>query len=272
MKFKFTVLLGCLLQLQNFAGYCSSDYFQLGSDSIPVTLFLPAISNTYQADKTPGINWKQKSRYVLPALLVGYGFTSLNKGFTRRTDLHIQQKLSEVYPHFSTTLDDKLQYAPAASVYTLDLMGVKSRNNLLDRTALYLISNSIMGISVNYLKGKTDRLRPSGTNSHSFPSGHTATAFVGAEFMMQELGETSPWYGYAGYTMATATGALRMMNDKHWLSDVLAGAGIGILSTKLTYLAYPWIKTKLLKNNKANFIAAPVVQGNITGFSLMAPL
>jgi len=129
-----------------------------------------------------------------------------------------------------------------------------------------------MGLSVNYLKGATNKLRPSGANSRSFPSGHTATAFVGAEFMRQEFSESSPWYGYVGYSMATATGALRMMNDQHWLSDVLAGAGVGIISTRLTYLAYPWIKKKLIRNKEPNFIAVPVVQGNIVGFSLMAPL
>lgn len=270
MKFKFAVIVFCLLHLQNIAGNCSS-FYQGGSDSILVT----TAERSSQASlpvKARIASWAQKSKYILPALLVGYGFTSLDKGITRQTDLNIRHELLEEYPHFSTKLDNKLQYAPVAAVYTLNLMGVKSKNPILDRTAIYLISNSIMGISVNYLKGKTHKLRPSGANSRSFPSGHTATAFVGAEFMRQEFSESSPWYGYVGYTMATATGALRMMNDQHWLSDVLAGAGVGILSTKLTYLAYPWIKKKLIKNNKANFIAVPVVQGNIAGFSLIAPL
>ena len=272
MRFKFAVLLVSLLHFQISPGECRSVYFQQERDSIKVVLADPGNQQPMEAAKTSNVKWAQKSKYILPAFFVGYGFTSLSKGFTRQTDVDIRHELLEEYPHFSTNFDDKLQYVPVAAVYTLNLMGIKGKNNTFDRTALYLISNSIMGISVNFLKANTDKLRPSGANTRSFPSGHTATAFVGAEFMNQEFSDTSPWYGYVGYTMATATGALRMMNDQHWMSDVLAGAGVGILSTKLTYFAYPWIKKKLIKNTNPNFIAVPIVQGKIVGFSLMAPL
>jgi membrane-associated phospholipid phosphatase len=45
--------------------------------------------------------------------------------------------------------------------------------------------------------------------------------------------------------MATATGVLRVMNNRHWLSDVITGAGIGILTTKFSYWLYSkWEKRK----------------------------
>lgn len=210
--------------------------------------------------------------YAVPALLLGYGFTSLSSGFARNTDKHIRHELLEEYPHFSTRIDDKLQYAPLALTYAISATGVKSKNNFVDRTAMYLISNSIMGFSVDFLKTKTAKLRPSGADRRSFPSGHTATAFVAAEFMRQELSDSSPWYGYIGYSMATATGALRMMNNQHWLSDVLAGAGVGILSTKLTYLAYPWLKKTIIGKKDLNFIAVPVIQQKSVGFTAVIPL
>lgn len=272
MKFKFTLLIVCLLHLQNTPGNCSSVFLQQDNDSIPVVFFSSTEPQPKQTDQDRIIKWAKKSKYILPALLVGYGFTSLDEGITRRTDLNIRHELLENYPHFSTGLDDKLQYAPVAAVYTLNLLGVKSKNSMFDRTALYLISNSLMGLSVNFLKANTNKLRPSGANSRSFPSGHTATAFAGAEFMKQEFSDNSPWYGYIGYSMATATGALRMMNNQHWLSDVLAGAGIGIATTKFTYLAYPWIKEKILKKDKANFIMVPAFQNRMVGFSLSASL
>ncbi len=100
----------------------------------------------------------------MPLLLIGYGFTSLDKGIIKKTDRLVSHELLEKYPGFSTTLDDKLQFAPAAAVYTLTMMGVKGKNNLFDRTAIYLISNSIMGVSVNFLKDKTGKLRPSGSD------------------------------------------------------------------------------------------------------------
>jgi membrane-associated phospholipid phosphatase len=91
---------------------------------------------------------------------------------------------------------------------------------------------------VTALKHDTHQLRPDGSTYNSFPSGHTTTAFIGAEMMNQEYGWRSPWYSVAGYAMASGTAALRVMNNRHWLSDVLAGAGIGMLTTKCSYWLY----------------------------------
>ena len=91
---------------------------------------------------------------------------------------------------------------------------------------MYLISNTLTGIAVSKLKTQTAILRPDGSSNRSFPSGHTAEAFAAAEFMNQEYKHLSPWYGIAGYTLATATGTLRVLNNSHWLSDVIMGAGL----------------------------------------------
>jgi hypothetical protein len=216
--------------------------------------------------------FKNKVKFTAPAALIVYGFISLDNNILKKADKQIHHEIQEKYPDFSSRLDDKMQYAPVAAAYALNIVGVKSKNNLFDRTAMYLISNSLMGMSVNVLKGKTSKLRPSGMDRRSFPSGHTATAFVAAEFMHQEFKNTSPWYGYIGYSMATATGALRMMNNQHWLSDVIAGAGVGILTTKFTYLAYPWIKRKIIGNGDLNFMATPVIQKGTLGLTVIAPL
>lgn len=222
--------------------------------------------------RSKSFSFKNNARFSVPAALIAYGFLALDDNILKKTDKQIHHEIQEKYPNFSSRLDDKMQYAPVATVYALNILGIKSKNNLFDRTAMYLISNSLMSMSVDFLKGKTAKLRPSGTDRRSFPSGHTATAFVAAEFMHQEFKNTSPWYGYIGYSMATATGALRMMNNQHWLSDVLAGAGVGILTTKFTYLAYPWIKKKITGNKDLNFMATPVLQNGTLGFSMIAPL
>ena len=93
--------------------------------------------------------------------------------------------------------------------------------------------------------------RPDGTSFNSFPSGHTATAFMGAELMNQEYKHQSIWYSIAGYTVATGTGVFRMYNNRHWLSDVVAGAGVGILSAKAGYWLYPYV-SKLFNGKKPN--------------------
>ncbi len=89
---------------------------------------------------------------------------------------------------------------------------------------------------VNGIKYTASEERPDGSTSNSFPSGHTATAFMAATILHKEYGLTrSLWYSVGGYTVATGIAAFRVMNNRHWVSDVLTGAGIGILSTELGY-------------------------------------
>ena len=89
--------------------------------------------------------------------------------------------------------------------------------------------------AVKYLAHET---RPNGADNLSFPSGHTAQAFLAASIVHTEFRDKSQWYGVGAYTIATSVAALRMINDKHWQSDVVAGAGFGILSAHLAYLSH----------------------------------
>ena len=83
-----------------------------------------------------------------------------------------------------------------------------------------------------------------GATGFSFPSGHTATAFMTATMLSKEYGHLSPWVGIGAYSVATTTGLMRVVNNKHWLSDVLTGAGIGIISTELGY----WVADRLFRD------------------------
>lgn len=108
--------------------------------------------------------------------------------------------------------------------------------------------------------------RPDGSSRNSFPSGHTATAFVGAELLRREYWEVSPWIGVAGYAVAAGTGFFRMYNNRHWLTDVLSGAGIGILSVEAAYWLYPTIsktffRKRYLKNLRLSPYASPQEKG-----------
>jgi membrane-associated phospholipid phosphatase len=87
--------------------------------------------------------------------------------------------------------------------------------------------------------------------------------------MRQEYKDVSPWYGVAGYAMAAATGYLRMYNNKHWLSDVVAGAGVGIMSAKLVYWIYPVIKRKLFKDKDVTTMVMPTYQDGAIGLGLV---
>lgn len=211
-------------------------------------------------------------RYALPGLLIAYGFAAIEYDALESPDKRLQHEIAENYPNFSTTAEDKLQHLPVAAVYALDLLGVKSKSGFMDRTGVLLISNTLTGISVDFLKDKTHRLRPSGANHRSFPSGHSANAFAAAEFMRREYQDTSPWFAYAGYTVAGTTGALRLMNNDHWFSDVVAGAGIGILSVEFAYISYPWLKKTVFKGREPAFLLLPAYRDQHPGFALYVPL
>jgi membrane-associated phospholipid phosphatase len=151
------------------------------------------------------------------------------------------------FPDFQTRADDYLIFAPIATVYGLDLAGVKGKNSFRDKTAI-LLKAELMGFAiVAPLKAVTNRLRPNGDNDESFPSGHTAQGFISATFLHREYGHLSPWYSIGGYAVATSVGALRILNNKHYLSDVLFGAGIGILVTNLAYLTHGYKRTKKIQ-------------------------
>lgn len=122
------------------------------------------------------------------------------------------------------------------------MIGVKGKNDFANRTALFIKSELLTAAIVFPLKKITAEPRPDTGELNSFPSGHTAQAFAAATFMAKEYGHISPWYSVGAYTVATGIGAMRILNDRHWVSDVLAGAAVGILSTNIVYLThrYKW--------------------------------
>jgi hypothetical protein len=60
-----------------------------------------------------------------------------------------------------------------------------------------------------------------------------------------------------------------MYNNRHWFTDVVTGAGIGILSTKIAYWIHPFVKKNLLKDKKdMNGIVIPFYNGKEYGLGL----
>lgn len=209
------------------------------------------------------------SSFVIPASLLTYGIVALNNNQLRHLDISTSKEMREDQPHFKSNLDNYLQYAPAAAVYGLNLLNIKGKSNFADRTIMYALTNIISGAAVTGIKRWASVVRPDGSASTSFPSGHTTTAFAAAEFLHQEYKGSSPLLSYAGYAAATATGLLRMYNQKHFLSDVIAGAGIGMLSTKLVYLVYPSLKRKFFKNKSSGAIIVPTYSNGAAGLGMV---
>lgn len=130
--------------------------------------------------------------------------------------------------HKCSPTDDILQYLPMASYLFLDFAGVESRRSFTDRVIVGATATILLTATTQSVKYIVNEPRPDG-GQHSFPSGHTATAFMGAELLRQDYGA---WVGAAGYVVATGVGVMRILNGRHWINDVVAGAGIGILCAK----------------------------------------
>lgn len=150
-------------------------------------------------------------------------------------DKDVRAFRNDNFNSFHYSYDDYLLFAPLGVMYGLKAFGLESRNNWKEMLFANASSLIIMEAIVYPTKNIAGRLRPDGSSYVSFPSGHTATAFACAHMLQKEYGDLSPWISVAGYSMATVTGMTRILNNRHWLSDVLFGAGIGIISTELGY-------------------------------------
>ncbi len=162
-----------------------------------------------------------------------------------------QQTKHSLLTHFKTSIDDYTQYFGPALTLGLKLGGMEGRSDWPRFFASAAMGYGIMALLVNTIKYTAKEMRPDGSSANSWPSGHTATSFVGATILHKEYGLTrSPWFSVAGYGIATATGVMRVLNNRHWVSDVLSGAGIGILSGELAYaLSDIFFKGKGLRRN-----------------------
>ena len=177
----------------------------------------------------------------IPSILIGMGvYACASDDVINRYE--IREERNEHLPNFHTKIDNYLMHAPILFVYGLNMAGIKGKHDFKNRTLLLVKSEAIMFALSYSFKRLTDVRRPDGTDQKSFASGHTAQAFATATFMAKEYADQSIWYAVGAYGMATTVGAMRILNNRHWVSDVLAGAGIGILSTNIAYLThrYKW--------------------------------
>ena len=168
----------------------------------------------------------------VPLFVAGIIAKGEKKSFRQNTKDNKHTLLTD----FKTGIDDYTQFFGPVMTVGLKVAGVEGRSDWGRFLASTAMSYGLMAGFVNSIKYTAKEMRPDGSTANSWPSGHTATAFVGATILHKEYGLTrSPWYSVAGYGVATATGVMRVLNNRHWVSDVLSGAGIGIMSGELAY-------------------------------------
>lgn len=170
----------------------------------------------------------------VPLFLAGIAIKGDKANF--RQDYKNAHANTRLLTNFKTSIDDYTQFFGPVMTVGLKVGGVEGRSDWPRLLASSALSYGIMAGFVNGIKYTAKEMRPDGSTANSWPSGHTATSFVGASILHKEYGLTrSPWYSVAGYGVATATGIMRILNNRHWISDVMSGAGIGIMSTELGY-------------------------------------
>lgn len=206
---------------------------------------------------------------VMPLTLIGAGTLGFVEPL-KNARYEVRDYLNEWRGDHRVTVDDYLQYVPLASIYGLSLLGAEAKHGYIDRTLEFATAYIALGAIVNSIKYTVREPRPDGSANNSFPSGHTATTFMGAELVRIEYGEDSPWYSVGAYTAAITVGALRVYNNRHWFTDIFAGAGAGILSARIGYWMLPYTRRLMHKITGCDAFIYPSMdsQGASLGLSL----
>jgi membrane-associated phospholipid phosphatase len=138
-------------------------------------------------------------------------------------------------------------------IYTLAAFGIggwvfnqpKMRTTTLLATQSYIVAGAVQALT-KFLTGRQrPNFIPEGDSepsptfrgpafsiehgSTSFPSGHTTAIFAAATVYAQEY-RNLKWVPFVSYGMATAVGLSRITENKHWITDVFAGAGLGYVT------------------------------------------
>ena len=210
---------------------------KITEDPVPVSIMCQGqYNNMSLQDEAVNVNKEERYWTVkrdLSLASVPYIFFGITTHAIKRD---IRKVNNDINSGFHNRADDYIQFAPMLLTYGLKATGYEGRSQWGRLMASNALSAAIMAGLVNGIKYTASEERPDGSTSNSFPSGHTATAFMAATILHKEYGLTrSLWYSVGGYAVATGIGAFRVMNNRHWVSDVLTGAGIGILSTELGY-------------------------------------
>ena len=238
-----------------------------------ITILLSLIISFNSYSQKDSTNRKStKYRFLIaPISLIGLGVYSRENVFLGRTE--IRNFRNNHFNSFHNELDDYLQFAPIGFAYGIGILpNMKSKNDFINKSVLLLKSELLMAGMVYPLKEVMNDKRPDTGAANSWPSGHTAQAFVAASFLDHEYRHKSIWISVAAYSCASSVAVFRVLNDRHWSSDVLAGAGIGILATEIAYLThqYKWKNFKFMNKKEISFL--PYYQNRVGGLILSAHL
>lgn len=211
---------------------------------------LPSDTLTTDAAQAADKTTFKPAQLIVPGTLIALGTLGAVSDWGEKADPIHKHHSPEWHKMKMLHPDKWIQFVPSVFGIGLNIAGVKSPYTRQERLLLRVTSLALSTSVAAALKYTVKEQRPNG-EQHSFPSGHATTAFQGAELVRMEYGG---WYGIAAYAMATGVAAERIVYDKHWIHDVVMGAGIGILSARASLWLLPLEKrlfARLLKKDKS---------------------
>ena len=223
--------------------YHSSNMFEIPSQKVVLdpnlATALGSEASKKAAESKYGVYTPLKELEITSVPLIAFGFIA------KADKKNFRAARNNFIPSYKNRMDDWLQHVPLIATTAMNFAGYEGRSNHWRYLASGAMSYGFMALFTNVIKYSAKEMRPDGSTANSFPSGHTATAFVAATIMHKEYGLTrSPWWSVLAYGCATTTGIMRTLNNRHWISDILVGAGIGVISTDLGYMMGDFIFKK----------------------------
>lgn len=227
-----------------------------GADSLNHEVLTPKTTTTESVVLRKKGWWQDHSDYttrfraeqlVVPGALFLFGTLGIGENAPMRgINCAVRDGMHKISGGQKLHFDDYVQYLPVAGYLGLCATKAKAKHTVPERVAAGVVAYISMTALTNGIKYTVREQRPDSGARNSFPSGHTATAFTGAELVRAEYG----WgYGLAAYTVATGVAFMRLYNGRHWLNDVLAGAGVGIISAHIGYWLLP-LNRKIFKMDR----------------------
>lgn len=227
------------------------------------------------------------SQLILPGALVATGSAGLFQP-VKQWKYEFQDAVHSLGGQDKFPFEDYVQYVPGVAAISLDWLGVSAEHGTVDRLMLSATSYAVTagltwallkrnvisirpGIHYRYVAtGNADAINPTDNPKYfnSFPSGHSATAFMGAELVRLEYGQEHPWIAAGAYAVATGVGVMRIYHDYHWATDVIAGTGMGILGARIGWWLLPYEKRLFNSLFKNEITLRPTTNGYQTELAL----
>jgi membrane-associated phospholipid phosphatase len=165
------------------------------------------------------------------ASIARFGGTQNFNDFRTADTLQRHKPLGARATDFGSFIGNPIYLLPAA-VTTYFVGGSFDAHTTQEFGLLSSEALALAGLETEVLKFSVPRLRPDHSDLAAFPSGHTSASFALATVAASQWG----WdVGVPAYAVAGFVGYSRMESNKHYLSDVLFGAGLGIASGRAVY-------------------------------------